>query len=206
MINLIRNQTFGREDGPVTESEKKRLAIAAAMKALLRSNPIEKITTEQILEQSGVSRRSFYRYFKDKYDLLQWIYNYDFCRFVEVRPEKSIWEYYPDILRSLRADPEFYSSAFVYAGQNSFRAFCFEKLFPLIMTDFGDIFPDAETARFVIRRYVYAFFDGYIWWLKKKDPMPWEEFEALSKSVTRATAQAILASFDKSDAFRAEET
>ena len=50
MINLIRNQTFGREDGPVTESEKKRLAIAAAMKALLRSNPIEKITTEQILE------------------------------------------------------------------------------------------------------------------------------------------------------------
>ena len=153
-----------------------------------------------------MSRRSFYRYFKDKYDLLQWIYNYDFCRFVEVRPEKSIWEYYSDILRSLRADPEFYSSAFVYAGQKSFRAFCFEKLFPLIMTDFGDVFPDAETARFVIRRYVYAFFDGYIWWLKKKDPMPWEEFEALSKSVTRATAQAILASFDKSDAFRAEET
>ena len=87
----------------MAESEGKRLAIAAAMKKLLRTNPIEKITTEQILEQSGVSRRSFYRYFKDKYDLLQWIYNYDFCRFVEVRPEKSIWEYYPDILRSLRA-------------------------------------------------------------------------------------------------------
>ena len=159
----------------MTESEKNKLAIADAMKQLMRTTPIEKITTDQILKNANVSRRSFYRYFKDKYELLEWIYNYDFCRFVEVRPEKSIWEYYPDILRSLRADPDFYGNAFVYAGQNSFRAFCFEKLFPLIMTDFGDIFPDEETARFVIRRYVYAFFDGYIWWLKKKEPMSAEE-------------------------------
>ena len=188
----------------MTESEKNKVAIAEAMKRLMREMPIEKITTDRILENAGVSRRSFYRYFKDKYDLLEWIYNYDFCRFVDVRPEKSIWDYYPDILRSLRADPEFYGNAFVYAGQNSFRAFCFEKLFPLIMTDFGDIFPDVETARFVIRRYVYMIFDGYIWWLKKSDPMPWEEFEALSTSVTKATAQAILRSFEKSEQYRAE--
>ena len=188
----------------MTESEKNKVAIAEAMKRLMRETPIEKITTDRILENAGVSRRSFYRYFKDKYDLLEWIYNYDFCRFVDVRPEKSIWDYYPDILRSLRADPEFYGNAFVYAGQNSFRAFCFEKLFPLIMTDFGDIFPDVETARFVIRRYVYMIFDGYIWWLKKSDPMPWEEFEALSTSVTKATAQAILRSFEKSEQYRAE--
>ena len=90
----------------MTESEQNRLAIAGAMKQLLRTMPIEKITTDRILEIAGVSRRSFYRYFKDKYELLEWIYNYDFCRFVEVRQEKSIWEYYPDILRSLRADPE----------------------------------------------------------------------------------------------------
>ena len=189
----------------MTESEKNRLAIAGAMKLLLRTNPIEKITIDQILEHSGVSRRSFYRYFKDKYDLLEWIYDYDFCRFVEVRPEKSIWEYYPDILRSLRADPEFYSSAFIYSGQNSFRSFCFEKLFPLIMTDFGDIFPDTETARFVIRRYAYMFFDAYIWWLRKKDPMSWEEFEKLSKSITQATADAILRSFEKSKGYRSQQ-
>ena len=189
----------------MTESEKKKLAIADAMKQLMRKMPIEKITTDRILENAHVSRRSFYRYFKDKYELLEWIYNYDFCRFVEVRPDKSIWEDSPDILRSLLAEPEFYGTAFVSAGQNSFRAFCFEKLFPLIMTDFGDIFPDTETARFVIRRYVYMFFDGYIWWLNRPDPMPWEAFEALSKSVARATADAILRSFEKSDRLRGSD-
>ena len=190
----------------MTESEKNKVAIAEAMKRLMRETPIEKITTNRILENAHVSRRSFYRYFKDKYELLEWIYNYDFCRFVEVRPEKSIWEYYPDILRSLRADPEFYGNAFVYAGQNSFRAFCFEKLFPLIMTDFGDIFPDVETARFVIRRYVYMFFDGYIWWLKKKEPMSAEEFETLSKSITLATVDGIRRSFEKSEAYRRNQS
>ena len=183
----------------MTESEKNKLAIADAMKRLMREMPIEKITTNRILENAHVSRRSFYRYFKDKYELLEWIYNYDFCRFVDVRPEKSIWDYYPDILRSLRADPEFYGNAFVYAGQNSFRAFCFEKLFPLIMTDFGEIFPNEEIARFVVRRYVYMFFDGYIWWLRQKNPMSVEEFEALSKGIAKATIDGIRRSFEKSE-------
>ena len=73
------------------------------------------------------------------------------------------------------------------------------------MTDFGDIFPDTETARFVIRRYVYMFFDAYIWWLRKKDPMSWEEFEKLSKSITQATADAILRSFEKSKGYRSQQ-
>lgn len=76
----------------MSESEQNKLAISEAMKALMRTMPIEKITTKEILEKAGVSRRSFYRYFKDKYDLVEWIYDYDFCRFVDVRPEKSIWE------------------------------------------------------------------------------------------------------------------
>ena len=70
----------------MTETERNKLAIAEAMKTLMRSNPIEKITIRQIQEAAGVSRRSFYRYFRDKFDLLEWIYNYEFCRYVEVLP------------------------------------------------------------------------------------------------------------------------
>ena len=183
----------------MAESNQNKLAIANAMKELLRVMPIEKITTDRIMAKANVSRRSFYRYFRDKYDLLQWIYDYDFCRFVEVRPEKTIWDYYPEILKSLRADPAFYRQAFTFTGQNSFRAFCFEKLYPLIMNDFGDIFPNEEIARFVVRSYVYTFFDGYVWWFSSKEPMPWEEFEALSTSVCRAAAEGVLRSFKKKD-------
>ena len=45
----------------MTESEKNKVAIAEAMKRLMRETPIEKITTDRILENAGVSHRSFYR-------------------------------------------------------------------------------------------------------------------------------------------------
>ena len=111
-------------------------ALADSLKKLLRQRGIEKITVEEICAESMVSRRSFYRYFVDKFDLLTWTYNYDFCRMVEVRPDKTIWDYYPEILRYIHADPQFFKNAFSYTGQNSFRYFCFEKLYPLILNDF----------------------------------------------------------------------
>ena len=37
---------------------------------LLKREPFSKITTQMILEASGVSRSTFYRHFKDKYDLM----------------------------------------------------------------------------------------------------------------------------------------
>lgn len=98
-----------------------------------------------------MSRRSFYRQFRDKYELLNWLYDYEFCRFVDERQDKTIWDYYPDICRHLYCDSEFFLNAFSVTGQNSFRDFCNDKLYPLLMNDFGYVFPDEKTARFVIK-------------------------------------------------------
>ena len=43
------------------------------------------------------------------------------------------------------------------------------------------------------------FFDGYIWWLKQKNPMSVEEFEALSKGIAKATIDGIRRSFEKAE-------
>ena len=53
--------------------------------------------------------------------------------------------------------------------------------------------------------YVYAFFDGYLWWLGSKNPMPWEEFETLSKSICRAAVEGVALSFRKEEANRLAE-
>lgn len=136
----------------MASSELTKRALADSLKKFLRLGGIEKITVEDICEDSGVSRRSFYRYFLDKYDLLTWTYNDDFCRMVEVRPDKTIWDYYPEILEYIYQDPQFFKNAFTYTGQNSFRYFCFEKLYPLIMNDWKGKFTDNERlARFAVQ-------------------------------------------------------
>ena len=179
----------------MAHSDVTKKALADSLKKLLRQRGIEKITVEEICAESMVSRRSFYRYFVDKFDLLAWTYNYDFCRMVEVRPDKTIWDYYPEILQYIYQDPQFFKNAFFYTGQNSFRYFCFEKLYPLILNDFERFFRNEQEARFAVQHYVYAAFDGYVWWLSQPEIMPWEEYMELSMAIIRTSAEGIVRSF-----------
>lgn len=38
---------------------------------LMESSPFEKITIQQILDKAGISRRTFYKYYADKYEIMQ---------------------------------------------------------------------------------------------------------------------------------------
>lgn len=46
-----------------------------ALETLLRTKPFEKITVDQICAEALLHRSSFYRYFHDKYDLLEQLIN-----------------------------------------------------------------------------------------------------------------------------------
>ena len=45
-----------------------------ALKGLMAEMPFEKINVSQICERCGMNRKSFYYHFKDKYDLVNWIF------------------------------------------------------------------------------------------------------------------------------------
>ena len=49
-------------------------ALAEALKLLMRKTPFSKLSIADICSTAGLSRRSFYRHFRDKYELLNWIY------------------------------------------------------------------------------------------------------------------------------------
>ena len=54
--------------------EERKQAFAASLTNLLRKEAIEKITVDQICEEANVHRSTFYRYFTDKYDLLEYVF------------------------------------------------------------------------------------------------------------------------------------
>lgn len=60
----------------MTQHQTKRKAeFATALQNLLRIFPIEKITIDQICKEAGIHRSTFYRYFQDKYDLLEYAFD-----------------------------------------------------------------------------------------------------------------------------------
>ena len=55
-------------------SERTKRLIGETMKRLMETKSVEKIRVTELCRAAGIERPTFYYYFKDKYDLLAWIF------------------------------------------------------------------------------------------------------------------------------------
>lgn len=96
--------------------------LADALLALLKEKTFESVTVEDIINRCGASRPTFYRHFKDKYDLMNWIYmrraeelkNYSDCKYVLFQSACYVKEF-----------QDYFKSIIKFRGQNSFTEFLF---------------------------------------------------------------------------------
>lgn len=91
--------------------------IANVTEILLKKMPIEKINVKTIVEASQTSRTTFYRYFKDKYDVIIWIYISEVERLI--RQEHNPYDLWLKIFEFMYSRRKFFISALSYEQQNS---------------------------------------------------------------------------------------
>ena len=58
----------------MNEHDQTRYIFAQSIKDLMEHQSLDKITVTDIVKHSGMTRQTFYRYFKDKYDLVNWYF------------------------------------------------------------------------------------------------------------------------------------
>ena len=73
-------------------SQTTKRALAASLKTLLLQKPLNKITINDIAEDCGISRMTFYYHFKDIYDLVEWICVEDAARALEGKKAYDTWQ------------------------------------------------------------------------------------------------------------------
>lgn len=167
-------------------------AIAKETKKLMREKTIDKISVTEICEKTNLKRRNFYRYFRDKYEVVEWIYYHDNLLNSKRYEGWSFWDYFPSIAQYLYNDREFYLNAFKYVGQNSFRNYCIHWLYEIISPDFGPDFPNKKIERFYIEHVCNMSFDAFILWLSEKPCLPPEEFTALFRQMFLNNANTMI--------------
>jgi len=96
-----------------------KTAMAEAMKKLMNEKPFSKISVGDICEWCGMNRKTFYYHFKDKYDLVNWIFQTEFLEMLRVQNYNSGWELLSDICKYLYSERGFYTNALQVEGQNS---------------------------------------------------------------------------------------
>ena len=104
--------------------DKTKKKIASSMMDLLKKKPIDKITITDITVNCDMSRQLFYRYFVDKYALINWMYEEDCGSVIYTGEEKfSLKSWIKYILDVIEEKKNFY----IHAIQNDTEKI-FEKL------------------------------------------------------------------------------
>jgi probable dihydroxyacetone kinase regulator len=96
-------------------------AIANAVKQLMKAKPFNDISVNDIIKECGVSRKTFYYHFLDKYDVVNWIFN---SEVVDGVLESTTLDNWADgsltLCRYIYDNRIFYTNAITVTGQNSF--------------------------------------------------------------------------------------
>lgn len=151
-------------------------ALAQGLKNIMRTKSFKRITVDDICLEAAVSHRSFYRYFPDKYELLNWIYATEFCDVVSELKIDNMFGLLRYVCDHFYNDRVLYLHAFEVQGQNSFWEFCRGRLYVYLKRDLGDAFENEKLEAFMINHIIDAMFDGFKEWLSSDPCMPPEEF------------------------------
>lgn len=94
-----------------------------------------------ITNEAGVIRPTFYNYFCDKYEVLEWIFQDEIIDKVRAMFDQKMYnEGIKLLFVSMKADSQFYKKAFEVTGQNAFEEALKEQIHKLIMEEFGKNF------------------------------------------------------------------
>ncbi|QWT17974.1 TetR/AcrR family transcriptional regulator C-terminal domain-containing protein [Collinsella sp. zg1085] len=95
-------------------AERTKLWIAQVMKQLMAKKEIENIRVTEICKLARIERPTFYYHFKDKYDLVAWIFFYSAFETDVISLESAAQS-----INRMRADFLFYKRAYRDVSQNS---------------------------------------------------------------------------------------
>lgn len=99
-----------------------KVALSGSLRELMTRNMFEKITIKKICDETGVIRATFYNYFDDKYDCLNWIVYHDMVDGTKNYVEKGDFSgIITVILKTVDENRAFYKVAYQVTGQNDFE-------------------------------------------------------------------------------------
>ncbi len=101
-----------------------RKQLYQAIEKLVREKPLDKISVQEILNEAEVSRRTFYTYFSDKYDLANSFYEHHVTNELLPRYNGHNWaEVLTDLLNYIYDNIAYFQQLKKYEGQGSFFEF-----------------------------------------------------------------------------------
>ena len=165
----------------MSEANVTKNALAASMKKLMRMRPFEKISVSDICNDCGINRKSFYYHFRDKYDLVNWIFYVGFIEELNLTSYDNGWQLMEDMCGYFYREKEFYRAALKIEGQNSFKDYLIDTVTPIAEFFMQDILPHNDDDNFFISFVTDVLLTSIVRWLSDGYDHEMDAQEFLSK-------------------------
>lgn len=110
-------------------SEMTKSLLGQKFKELVVEKSFDKITIKMITDAAGVIRPTFYNYFQDKYEVMEWLLWEDVFKSVDELMDMDMpLEAMKMLFRKIEVDKEYYIKVFEVKGQNSFEEMLFVQI------------------------------------------------------------------------------
>lgn len=154
--------------------------LAEGLKTLMQTTPLSKISVGNISKFCKVSRNTFYYHFKDKYDLVNWIFYTEITPQISNISDLTHWSAGLNALfLYIQKNKEFYINALHTEGQNSFSECLMNFYQNLIKNMLGEVNSDLQLSTFEIevisKFYTHSLIGLVLDWSKdgmEGDPTP----------------------------------
>lgn len=153
----------------MTINDTTQYKLAASIKTLMEKETLDKITVIDIVKHCGVTRQTFYRYFIDKYDLVNWYFE-QLCMqsFKQMGVSISLKEALSKKFNFIKNERLFFTQAFQSHEQNSLIEYDYQSIFSFyskIITDKTGI-SLSEDIRFHLEMYCEGSIHMTVQWVK----------------------------------------
>lgn len=104
------------------KQDKTKHKLAAAIRECMKTTPLDRITVADIVDECRMSRQTFYRNFRDKYDLINWYFDELLLQyFAKIGKGEAIKASLQQKFTFMLEEKDFYLQAFKHEGQNSLK-------------------------------------------------------------------------------------
>ena len=159
-------------------SQTTKRALAASLKNLLLRKPLTKITINDITEDCGISRMTFYYHFKDIYDLVEWACEEDAARALEGKKTYDTWqEGFLNIFHAVQANKPLIMNVYRSVSRERIEQYLNPLIHSLILgvvrEKSAGMAVSTADQQFIASFYEYAFIGVMLEWIgngMKEDP------------------------------------
>lgn len=175
-------------------------AIAASLKNLLKEKKLNKITVQDIADDCGINRQTFYYHFQDIYDLVEWMCIEDTEKVLKENRTYETWqEGFLSVFALAKKDKIFIDNIYRSVSLEMLEQYLYRLVFPLlknVVDEKSQGFPvREEDKKYIADFYKYAFVGVLLEWIRDDMAERPEDIVARVSSIVGGTIEQALHNF-----------